>query len=50
MFLPNISRTTKTLWDLIISLSTLGIQTNQAMATSLLHHVLLRQSFMAQAS
>ena len=50
MFLQNIFRTIKTLWGLIISLSILGIQTDLAMTTSLLHHVLLHPSFMAQAS
>ena len=50
MFLQNIFRTTKTLWGLIISIFILGIQTDLAMTTSLLHLVLLRQSFMALAS
>ena len=50
MFLQNIFRTIKTHWGLIISISIPGIQTDQAMTTSLLHHVLLRQSFMALAS
>ena len=50
MFQQNIFRTTKTLWDLIISIFILGIQTNQAMTTSLLPLVLLHPSFMAQAS
>ena len=50
MFLQNISRTTKTLWGLIISISILGIQTNLAMTTSLLLNVLLHLSFMALAS
>lgn len=50
MFLQNISRTIKTFWDLIISLSTLGIQTDLAMTTSLLLNVQLHPSFMALAS
>ena len=50
MFQQNIFRTTKTLWDLIISLSTLGIQTNLAMTTSLLLNVLLHPSLTNQAS
>ena len=50
MFQQNISRTIKTLWGQIISISIPGIQTNQAMTTSLLLNVLLHPSFMAQAS
>ncbi len=50
MFQQNIFRTIKTLWGLIISLSTLGIQADLVMTTSLLHHVLLRQSLTNLAS
>lgn len=50
MFLQNIFRATNMLWGQIISLFILGIQMDLAMTTSLLHHVLLHPSFMAQAS
>ncbi len=50
MFLQNISRTIKTLWDLIISIFIPGIQTNLAMTTSLLLNVLLHPSLTNQAS
>ena len=50
MFQQNISRTIKTHWDLIISLSMPGIQMNLTMTTSLLHHVLLLPSLTNQAS
>ena len=50
MFQQNISKTIKTLWELIISISIPGIQTNLVMTTSLLRHVLFHPSFMAQAS
>lgn len=50
MFLQNISRTIKTLWELIISIFIPGIQTDLVTTTSLLLNVLLHPSFMAQAS
>lgn len=50
MFQQNISRTTKTLWDPIISIFIPGIQTDLVMKKSLLLNVLLHPSFMAQAS
>ena len=50
MFLQNIFRATNMLWGLIISISIHGILTGLVMKKSLLHHVLLHPSFMAQAS
>ena len=50
MFLQNIFRTIKTLLDLIISISILGIQTDLVMKKSLLPHVLLHLFFMVQVN